>query len=419
MPVLIRRADGQPLYFPTLYTVTQLRATHRATATIEQALRSVMLLYIVLEKDGVNVDERLRKGEILTIAEVDQLAKYCEMKLAAIEAEVQGNNWTTTVSRQFSAGKGGKSKADPWVRPPTKEIRIHYIRAYIEWRIQHAILRLSAPSRDTVALKAAANVLVEALRSRSRPSRKGKGERQSLNVAQRALLTQKTDSSACDSPWLRKRSRRRNELIVRWFSELGIRRGELLGVQVTDINFRSNEVFIAKRPQNPDDPRIRQPNTKTRPRLLALSEELVSETRRYIKEVRRMFPGAARHDFLFVATGSGRPLSLEGLNKIFSVLQQRVPEFRGILSPHVLRHTWNDMFSETMDEAKVPPEKEEKWRSRLMGWTETSGTASVYTKRHVQRQAAEASLAMQARFVRSNTPSQSIEKDRQPAAAHV
>ncbi|MDP2449561.1 hypothetical protein [Polaromonas sp.] len=100
MPVLIRRADGQPLYFPSLYTVTQLRATHRAPATIEQALRSVMLLHIVLEKDGVNLDERLRKGEILTIAEVDQLAKYCEMKLAAIDAEVQGNNWTTTVSRE-------------------------------------------------------------------------------------------------------------------------------------------------------------------------------------------------------------------------------------------------------------------------------------------------------------------------------
>jgi hypothetical protein len=75
-----------------------------------------MLLHIVLEKDGVNISERLRKGEILTIAEVDQLAKYCEINLAAIEVEVRGSNWTSM--GQCASGRQLKKRwqvARDWV----------------------------------------------------------------------------------------------------------------------------------------------------------------------------------------------------------------------------------------------------------------------------------------------------------------
>jgi integrase len=86
---------------------------------------------------------------------------------------------------------------------------------------------------------------------------------------------------------------------------------------------------------------------------------------------------------------------LSALNKVFVVLRRKCPDLPDDLSPHVIRHTWNDHFSEIMDRRRVSEETEKKMRSRLMGWSETSGTAAAYTRRHVQRKAREASLALQ------------------------
>jgi integrase len=185
---------------------------------------------------------------------------------------------------------------------------------------------------------------------------------------------------------------------VRWLLTLGIRRGELLGVRVSDLNFQTNEVLIARRADDPEDPRANEPNTKTRDRLLSLEEDLAVLTRRYVTGARRRIEGARRHDYVFVANGTGAPLSLSGLNKIFVVLRTKCPSLPDELSPHVFRHTWNDEFSAVMDKRQVSEETEKKIRARLMGWSETSGTAATYTRRHTDRKAKEASLALQAKF---------------------
>ena len=60
-----------------------------------------------------------------------------------------------------------------------------------------------------------------------------------------------------------------------------------------------------------------------------------------------------------------------------------------------LCHTWNDSFSEEMDKNRVGEEQEKKARSYLMGWSETSGTAATYTRRHIRKRAQAASLQLQ------------------------
>tara|TARA_R110000851_G_scaffold65260_1_gene148256 strand:- start:459 stop:632 length:174 start_codon:yes stop_codon:yes gene_type:complete len=52
-----------------------------------------------------------------------------------------------------------------------------------------------------------------------------------------------------------------------------------------------------------------------------------------------------------------------------------------------------------MDQNKVPEETERKARSYLMGWSETSGTAAVYTRRHVREKAKRVSLDLQERVL--------------------
>jgi hypothetical protein len=48
-----------------------------------------------------------------------------------------------------------------------------------------------------------------------------------------------------------------------------------------------------------------------------------------------------------------------------------------------------------MDANKVGEDAEKKARSYLMGWSETSGTAATYTRRHIRKKAQEVSLQLQ------------------------
>jgi integrase len=188
-------------------------------------------------------------------------------------------------------------------------------------------------------------------------------------------------------------------LIVRWLLGLGLRRGELLGVRISNINFRTNEVLIARRADDPGDPRRNQPNTKTRDRLIPIDEHLAVLTRRYITGKRRAIVGARRHDFLIVANGTGAPLTLEALNKIFERLRTRCPELPQELSPHVCRHTFNESLSVDFDRQGISEEMERKIRSHLNGWSPTSDTASVYTRRHIREKARRASIGLQGRML--------------------
>ncbi len=197
------------------------------------------------------------------------------------------------------------------------------------------------------------------------------------------------DSS--ENPWRNHKARVRNELIVQWLYRLGIRRGELLAVRVSDMKGVSSDVTIERRPDSADDPRIRQPLVKTKGRSLPMAS-LFQPTQKYILEIRAKIPGATKYPFLFVDVRTGRPLSHSGLTKVFEELSTALG-FN--VSPHLLRHSWNDTFSAAMDRKKVAEATEKKARSYLQGWKETSNTAAVYTRRHVRETAKKIMLDMQ------------------------
>jgi integrase len=400
LPMLCRRSTGLPLFEVTLYTLTQLRARNRASATIQQALRAVMVLFLVLDRLGVNLDQRLGEGRLLELGDVDELVRWCRLPLEAFsddEAKTTSSPAKVvsleTIRMRTPAATGSE------VDPTTAAIRIHYIRDYLQWRADAQLLkwRGKRAADSFSALKINSDIVCRALNERI-PSSQGRNQldqRQGMSESELATLVEVVQPTSPENPWKGDHAKERNALIVRWLLTLGIRRGELLGVRVTDVNFQTNEVLIARRADDLADPRVREPNTKTRDRLLALNDDLSTLTRRYVTGARRRLEGARRHEYLFVANGTGAPLSLGGLNKIFVVLRSKCPNLPDDLSAHIFRHTWNDKFSEVMDKQQVSEETEKKMRARLMGWSETSGTAAGYTRRHTARKARDASLALQ------------------------
>lgn len=206
------------------------------------------------------------------------------------------------------------------------------------------------------------------------------------------------DAASQLNAWRSEHARVRNHLIWSVLYHLGIRGGELLGIRIRHIDFRKGTLSIVRQADAQDDPRRRQPNTKTLGRELGISNVLQRQLSEYILQHRRRLKYAHKHDFLFVSS-SGAPLSSAALNKIFRVLRQKHPELPQSLTPHVLRHTWNDRFSEELDGHKVDPELEKSMRSFQMGWKPTSQSAAVYTRRFVRKKAQGISVELQKKII--------------------
>ena len=360
-----------------------------------------MVLQLVLDDLGISLTQRMQDGRLLELGEIQELARQCRYSLEHIVAARESSAQPKVVPQLRRQGRKSFEKDAPLVDSDTAAIRLMYVHRYLNWRTTDHALKLGASNPMRASFLEVAGLSLDALHG-AFPRASGRaahGEREGLDEDHLSMLLGAIAPESDANPWTGAHPQARNELIVRWLLELGIRRGELLGVRISDINFQTNEVLIARRADDSADPRKHQPNTKTNARLLPLGERLSRLTRSYVQGPRRAMKGARKHDFLFVANGTGSPLTQAAVNKVFDVLRARVPGLPHDLSPHVLRHTWNDEFSKLMDETKVPEEREKQMRSRLMGWSDTSETAATYTRRHTRRKAKEASIALQRKLV--------------------
>lgn len=403
LPVLIDIRIGAPLFAPTVYSLIQLRGRNLAANTIEQALRHIVVLLLFLEQWHIDIEARFQEGRIADLAEIESLARVCSLHLADLVA--MGSQDISTKPRRVMllervrwhrSGMGPKVVDSIWAAN-----RIRVIADYLSWLAKAQLLKLPPSSKAFQALESARELVVATLLARA-PTDSGRsvvGLREGLPEETANRLLRVTAKDSPENPWTGEFTKCRNELVFRWLHAFGLRRGELLNVKVSDIDFRKETVTIVRRADAPEDPRNEQPTVKTRDRVLPIPPYLCRMTHDYVVQARRHLVGARRHAFLIVADKTGAPLSLSALNKCFAFLRTHVPDLPDDLSPHVLRHTWNDNFSEAMDRTKTPEPDEQKMRSFLMGWSETSGTAANYTRRHVRQKAREVSLQLQAGIV--------------------
>lgn len=402
LPLLIAAATGIPLWNPTLFVVSELRAINRASATLEQATRAIMVAHQVLDYLEINLDTRLREGRLLDVSELDELTNLAGVTQKGLDglptAEKKPVRSRCVVSLKKARMRAKPAEPLPQVAAQTKAIRLMYIRDYFAWLVRLRLLRLDFRQPGYQALSGIAQLVVGQLNARipSSPMNNDLDARQGVSDEVRARIVMVTHPDSSENPWKNEHVRIRNQLIVMWLLELGLRKGEFLGIRLEDINLRAGEVRVLRRADNPEDRRAKEARTKGKARALALGDELAELTRAYVHGPRRVIDGARKNPFLAVATGTGKPLSMSAVSKLFVELRRRVPGLPEELSPHVLRHTWNDSFSEFADKTRISPEEEEKLRKQQMGWSDSSSMAAVYTRRHTRRKANKASLAMQA-----------------------
>lgn len=281
LPVLVETSSGLPLFDTTVFTLTEIRTRNRASATIEQVLRALKVLFLFCDLHGISLDSRISQGRVLQLGEVDDLARSCRFSLESLEAQTlpasiaSKTKTSTTVPLQEYRARL-MSAAEGEVGGAGAGIRLRYIAQYLKWLIERKLLSLSPKHPTFTALTETKAVVLDALIARA-PASKGRNsteKRTALTQEAQERIWQVIDPKSPENPWKGAHAQARNELIVRWFIGLGLRRGELLGVDIRLINFRSNEVVVARRADDKQDPRAVQPNAKTLDRILPFNDDL-------------------------------------------------------------------------------------------------------------------------------------------------
>ena len=400
LPILRDALQGLPDYEGNLFAVQELRPRHLAANTIEQALRSVMVLKLALEHLGIDLDERVAHGKTLSLGEVDAIAHACQLPLEYLDEQVakarekSRDTAKKVVSLERARMKGGAQSVAS-NKPSTVGVRIHYVGKFLSWYFKRkkAPMDLHDPRRGI--LENAENDVVEALKERAPPNGwSNLGKPEGLQREEMDAVLEVTEADSPRNPWKSPFVRNRNAFLVRLLVKTGVRKGEAAGLYVSDIDFRRGNLLIARRPDAPD-PRKKKPYAKTRDRVIPLGHDLLKMANDYVLKHRRLIRGARGHQFLFVAEDTGAPLSLSAIDLVFIDLRTKCSELPPKLHPHLMRHTFNERLSEEADAKGWSDEEERKVRIELNGWSDRSKSASVYTRRRVREKAREASLGLQ------------------------
>ncbi|MCO5101906.1 MAG: site-specific integrase [Burkholderiaceae bacterium] len=397
MPLLCDAGTGLGLFEPTAYALT-MRSRGRAVNTIGQALRSVQLLYQILSASGIDLIERVKNNELLTLGEVETLVEQCKLKKQDLDeihrGPPKGQPARLSIAR-FK--KGGRQRTDlAVVSSNTALVRLKYVAQYLAWLAEYAYLQ-KLP-RDREVFKGVADKTIRALSSRVPLARKSgtHARKRGLTKTDEAELLEIVRPQSPRNPWSDEFLQLRNHLIVYLLLGLGIRKGEMLGVKAHDINLSESRLFIARRADDPEERRRRRPATKTYDRGLQVGAELLAELKRYLA-LRSKLSLARKHPYLIVGE-RGEPLSLNAVDYMFATLRKcwgGKP-----LSAHLLRHTWNDRFSELV-EGKLTEDEEKKVRNYLMGWSDQSRSAENYTVRYVEQKAHTALTELQEKMFKA------------------
>lgn len=388
LKLLIDSASGVPLFYPNLYITSQIRGGSKSVATIQSFITSMKVLYSWSVEYSIHIEDRWVSGEWLKVWEIDSLRDHCSLTLRSAAVRP-----TKVINIKQVKGKISRT-----VDSPTKYVRMSFIAEYLKW-----LAEVMGAGKSDKQHKADIEAMYKNIKAH-RPKKKRRTEiareDKGLNpeLLQEVLEVSKPGHE--NNPYHGYSLQVRNASIIALLHYLGIRRGELLNLRVDDVDFVANEIRIVRRADSALDQRVYQPLVKTEERVLPISDKLAERLGKYVTKIRSQYPRARKHPYLFVTQKNGphqgNPLSNSGFGKLMSALQSVADSFSQVHA-HAFRHSWNYSFSKTVDMSsnEVSSAKEEKMRSYLMGWKETSGTAAIYNRRHTKEKAKEAILDFQ------------------------
>ncbi|MET3973022.1 site-specific integrase [Bradyrhizobium sp. S3.9.1] len=392
-PVLLDRR-GMPLWQSVSYLADK---RGKAPSTLDAKVRTLAMVNDFLAGRGIDLRSRLTNARVLDHDEAAALASHLRK-----------------VGRRTERVNARRRAEDP--HAPHKHIvegqewlrRCFCAADYLEWlagRLR-ATLDLSVIERTAIdnELAKARIWIASGSKPRERPPQPA------LSLSQSLILLDAIRPGSETNPFLPS-DQFRNFALVFTYAETGLRRSEPLGLKHDDLSPDGTppSLNLVRRPGDLDESRARPPGLKTMPRAVPITPMLHAILFEYITRHRRLIEGSLRkrgdkdalrrfksNPYIFVSS-RGTPLSLSSVYNVFDTLRMGVEGLPVSLSPHALRRTWNDLFSELR--AEKLGRKETELREFLMGWISGSPESANYRRRWTEREASHAIIDMQRKLM--------------------
>jgi len=398
--LLTNAQTGTPLMHQNLYVTIHIRNTGESINTMIACLGDLRLLEEICEYLGIQLEQRFAEGKLLTKPEMESISYWAKKtKVALIKARkikdtenvidfkpnlkrLESSRYTVAIDTEL-------------VKTMTTYNRLSNIISFTIW-----LANTLAPAKVMKKIEKMEEHFKTYRPIKLDSENNERSAFKSLTEAQMIRVLDIIRPDSADNPWDNLAIRYRNQMIINVIYDIGCRKGEALSLKATEIEAGSDELKIRRSADDPDDDRAEPPLVKTLGRDVVVSQDVFEMVEDYIMKYRSQVKGSGKNPFLILSHQSGakaaNALSISGLDKVFKVLSEAVG-FR--VTPHPLRHTWNDEFSEeieaAIDAGEITEDEAEETRSYLMGWKENSGTAKYYTKRYQQKKSLLFALKMQ------------------------
>ncbi|MFA0406148.1 site-specific integrase [Vibrio sp. 10N.222.52.C12] len=410
MAVLVDTENSHPMTYPTLYSTVHHRNNGDAYNTIKSKLNAIKLLFEVCDYLNIDLELRFSRGDWLKRDEVELIASWLKKKKSELDEAVKIKACSKKSDNIAVLKPLKKEKVRYGVKIDAAETtstkgysNITEVAKYIKW-LADSLFESDESERmyDWLIAKRGGKP------ANNQENKAGIGEFQSLDDAQEIKVLDTVRPYSSTNPWKEEAVKYRNQLIVNLLLQIGCRKGESLNIKTTDLvqGVAGMEVNIWRDPDNKNDSRLNQPRVKTLSRIVEIEPQLADMFEQYILNYRSTVVGANTCPYLFISHQNGAkkavPMSLSALNKVFEDLSDAVG-FK--VKPHGLRHTWNDRFSELVEDAieagDMTYEEVEDMRCWLQGWKDGSDSSKVYTRRFKYNKAMKKGLELQKTRVKS------------------
>lgn len=391
---VLSRIGGLPVHEATLF-LANFRTRGRAANTIHVVCTTLALVYRWLYEAKIDLLARLQSGQFLTIPEIHRLVDIAQYRVDDLSEEESTKSSKTQVIDMHRVRMRRKA-TQPDRRPvgvANHATRLRYIVSYLDFLAGYVAAGLPPDLKSQ--LLAESKQVLDVLRAQvpTVSKRATLGDREGMSEADQNRLLSIIHPKSPNNPWKRGFVRDRNWLIVVLLLATGMRRGELLNIQLRDLKQREPKLDIVRRADESVDTRLIQPTPKTRERTIEVLPSIMKAVWAHVA-LRREIKAARKHPYLF-ASEEGPALAYKTIDKIFAEIRRACPSLKINLSSHVMRHTWNDRFSEQAEAMQLSESVEEKARNEQQGWADNSKSAATYTRRYAARKGRELSLKLQ------------------------
>ncbi|WP_411992648.1 site-specific integrase [Agarivorans sp. DSG3-1] len=361
------------------------------------------LSWLKLKK--IDLVERVEQGEYLSLAECNAFNQAAKIRADTVLSE-KVSMMNPLSDKHLSNAIFAESIERARVAPSVTNSRIITTVEYIDFisREVHGLGR--TPDFVESNLNSTIDKLMEGKRKHSSAARASKQAKRAESPIPNEIFYKFLDIINPESPENPfKHSKLRNSLIIKILVVTGIRRGAVAKLKISDCVFTgdSNRIRITRTPDDKEDFRTVKPSQKTVQHTSYVDPELMGKIDYYISSKRSRYPESAKHEFVFISEMDSRgtdgdPLSLSSINYLFKVLSRAI-NFN--VHPHLLRHKWNEMFSE--DTSDLSSEEASSLRKYAMGWGRNSDMAELYNRFKMAQKVSEVQQKRQAEIMSRTT----------------